>query len=120
VKYILLIYHNPETVHAWSEDEMNRIMEEVDVLMAELQESGEWIGGQGLADPSTARSVRVRDGVPAVTDGPYLEAKEYLAGYSLFECESLERATEIAARWPDARYTGVELRPLMTAAGTEM
>ncbi|WP_233507333.1 YciI family protein [Spongiactinospora gelatinilytica] len=53
----------------------------------------EWIGGEALADPFNSRTVRVRDGVPAVTDGPYLEAKEHLAGYCLVECESLERAT---------------------------
>jgi hypothetical protein len=55
-----------------------------------------------------------------VTDGPYLEAKEHLVGFSLFECESVERATEIATRWPDARYWAVEVRPLMGAGGVEM
>ena len=58
--------------------------------------------------------------MPAVTDGPYLEAKEHLAGYCLFECESEQRALEIATRWPDARYWGVELRRLMDAGGLEM
>lgn len=62
----------------------------------------------------------MRDGVPAVTDGPFVEAKEFLAGYCLLECESLDRATEIAARWSDARFNGVELRPLMDQGGTEM
>ena len=62
----------------------------------------------------------MRGGVPAITDGPYVEAKEQLAGYCLLECESLERATEIAARWPDASYAAVELRPLMGPSGTEM
>jgi hypothetical protein len=64
--------------------------------------------------------VKVRDGVPAVTDGPYLEAKEHLVGFCLFECESVERATEIATRWPDARHWAVEVRPLMEAGGIEM
>jgi hypothetical protein len=58
--------------------------------------------------------------VPAITDGPYVEAKEQLAGYCLLECDSLERATEIAVRWPDASYAAVELRPLMGQSGTEM
>ena len=88
--------------------------------MKELTESGEWIGGEGLADASQARTVRVRDGVPAITDGPFVEAKEQLAGYCLFECETLERAIEIAARWPDASFAAVELRPLMDQSGTEM
>ena len=119
MKYMLLIYNNPESMQALSGD-LDAVFAEVEALMSELQESGEWVGGEGLADASQARTVRVRNGVPAITDGPYVEAKEQLAGYCIFECESLERATEIAARWPDARYNGVELRPLMSAGGTEM
>jgi hypothetical protein len=95
-------------------------MGDVDAIMEELTATGEWVGGEGLAHPSQTKTVRVRGGVPAITDGPFVESKEQLAGYCLFECESLERATEIAARWPDARYAAVELRPLMNASGTEM
>jgi hypothetical protein len=120
MKYMLLIYQNPASFEALSEEERNAVFGEVDAIMKELTESGEWVGGQGLADPSNTKTVKVRDGVPAVTDGPYLEAKEHLVGYCLFECESIERATEIATRWPDARYWAVEVRPLMDAAGTEM
>jgi hypothetical protein len=120
VKYILLIYNNPETLEAFSEEELNEVMSTVDTIMAELTASGEWLGGEGLAHPSQSRTVRVRGGVPAITDGPYVEAKEQLAGYCLLECDSLERATEIAVRWPDASYAAVELRPLMGQSGTEM
>jgi hypothetical protein len=120
VKYILLIYQNPESFHALPEDELNRLMGEVDTIMQELTQSGEWVGGGALSHPSNTKTVKVRDGKPVVTDGPYLESKEHLVGYSIFECDSLERATEIAARWPDARYWAVELRPLMHLAGTEM
>jgi hypothetical protein len=120
VKYMLLIYQNPSGFEALSEDERNAVFDEVGTIMNELTESGEWIGGGGLADPSQTKTVKVRDGVPAVTDGPYLEAKEHLVGYCLFECESVARATEIATRWPDARYWAVEVRPLMEAGGTEM
>ena len=49
-----------------------------------------------------------------------MEAKEYLGGYLIVDCESLERAAEIAARWPSARFAPVEVRPLMDAAGAEM
>jgi hypothetical protein len=121
VKYMLLIYTNPEnTSPPPSEAEQEQVFAEVDAIMAELMESGEWIGGEALADASQAKTIRVRDGVAAVTDGPFLEAKEQFAGYCLFECETLERATEIAARWPDARYAAVELRPVMEQSGTEM
>jgi hypothetical protein len=120
VKYILLIYQNPATWETFSEDERNRVMAEVGDIMGELEQTGEWVGGEGLADPSNTKTVRVREGIPAVTDGPFVEAKEQLAGYCIVECESPERAVEIAARWPDARYWAMEVRPLMEAAGEEM
>jgi len=120
VKYMLLIYSNPANAEALSEEERNQLMGEADAIINELIESGEWIGGEALADSMHAKTVRVRGGVPAITDGPFVEAKEQFVGYCLFECESLERALGIAARWPDARYTAVEVRPLMDAAGTEL
>lgn len=119
MKYMLLIYSNPATWDALQPGELQKIMGEAEALMNELQERGEWLGGEALADPVTSRTVRVRDGEPIVTDGPYLETKEHLAGFCLIDCEP-ERAVEIGARWPDARYVAVELRPLMDAAGTDM
>jgi hypothetical protein len=88
--------------------------------MKELTESGELVGGEALADGSHTRTVRVRGGVPAITDGPFAEAKEQLAGYLTVDCDSIERAVDIAARWPDARYWAMEVRPVMDASGTEM
>lgn len=120
MKYMLLIYQNPAAWQTLDEEERQGLMAEAGTIMNELVESGEWIGGEALADPSQARTVRVRGGVPAVTDGPFVEAKEQLAGICIFDCESAERALDIAKRWPDARYTAVEVRPLMTGAGTEM
>jgi hypothetical protein len=119
MKYMLLIYSNPRAWQEMSQD-LGQVMTEVEAIIKETRESGEWVGGQALADPVQTRTVRVRDGVPVVTDGPYLESKEHLAGYCVFECESLERAEELAARWPDARYNAVELRPVMWEGGEEM
>lgn len=120
MKYLLLIYQNPAAARAMSEDEKQALMSEAEALMNELMESGEWVGGEGLADPSTAKSVRVREGQPAVTDGPFAEAKEQIVGYSIVDCESQERAVEIAARWPDARLWGMEVRPMLSPDGLEM
>ena len=63
--------------------------------------------------------VRTQNGVPAVTDGPYLEGKEFLAGYYVVECETKERALEVAAMIPDARVEGlgIEVRPVMFSDG---
>lgn len=120
MKYMLLIYNNPATYEAWSEQERAALFGDVDVIMKELTESGELVGGEALADVSQSKTVRVRDGVPAITDGPFAEAKEQLAGYLTVECDSIERAVEIAARWPDARYFAMEVRPFMNTSGTEM
>lgn len=120
MKYMLLIYNNPAAYAAWSEQERAALFADVDAIMKEITESGELIGTNALADASTARTIRVRDGVPAVTDGPFAEAKEQLAGYLLLECDSPERAIDIATRWPDARYFAMEVRPVMEDSGTEM
>jgi hypothetical protein len=120
VKYILLIYNNQDTYDAWPKAQRDALMSEVDTIMAELTESGELIGGEGLANPANSKIVRVRDGVPVTTDGPYAEAKEQLAGYLLVECDSEERAVEIAARWPDAKYFTMEVRAIMQTSGAEM
>jgi hypothetical protein len=120
MKYLLMIYNNPATYEAWSEDQRAELFSTVDVIMNELTESGELIGGQGLADASTAKTVRVRNGVPATTDGPFAEAKEQLGGYLIVECETEERAVEIAASWPDAKYFAIEVRAIMHTSGTEM
>jgi hypothetical protein len=112
MKYMLLIYNNPATYESWSEAARNELFGDVDAIMAELTESGELVGGEGLADASTATTVRVRDGITAAT-------KEQLAGYLMVDCESEQRAVEIAARWPDARYFAMEVRAVMHTAGTE-
>ncbi|MEN3304466.1 MAG: hypothetical protein V7603_668 [Micromonosporaceae bacterium] len=113
MKYLLLIYNNPATYQAWSEHDRADMFAEVDAVMAELTRSGELIGGEALADASSARTVRVRQGMPAVTDGPFVEAKEQLAGYLTVECATPERAVEIAARWPDAKYFAMEVRQVI-------
>ena len=92
----------------------------MDALMAELTESGELVGGEALADPSNTKTVRVRDGVPAITDGPLAEAKEHFGGYLIVDCETAERATEIAARRPNAQFAAMEVRPIMDAGGDDV
>jgi hypothetical protein len=113
MKYMLLIYQNPTAWDALSEQDVQGVMQDVDQLMAELTASGEWVGGEGLAPAAQAKIVRVRDGVPAVTDGPFAEAKEQMVGYCIVDCASEERAVEIAARWPDAKWWAMEVRPMM-------
>jgi hypothetical protein len=120
MKYMLLIYNNPAVYEAWSEQERQALFDEVDVVMTELTESGELVGGEALADPTTTKTVRVRDGVPVTTDGPFAEAKEQFAGYLTVDCDSMQRAVEIAARWPDAKHFAMEVRAVVHTSGAEM
>ncbi len=120
MKYMLLIYSSPATWDAMSNDEREQLGRDHAALYRELVESGEWVDGNGLADQVQSKAVRVRDGVAVTTDGPYAEAKEHLAGYDVVDCASVERALEIAARVPDARVCGVEVRPIMDPGGMEM
>jgi hypothetical protein len=117
---MLMIYDNPDTRELFFGPEGVGLMAEIDAVMKELTESGELVGGEGLADPSNTKTVRVHDGVPAITDGPFAEAKEHFGGYLIVECESIERATEIAASWPSARFCPLEVRPLMSDSAVEM
>ncbi len=119
MRYILLIYQNPEALSGLSEEEKQVLMHAAGDIVQELSANGEWVGGEGLADASQARSTRVRDGVVTVTDGPFLEAKEALAGYCIIDVATPERAEEIAARWPDAQHWGMEIRALMHGGGEE-
>jgi hypothetical protein len=120
MKYLLMIHMNPTVWETLSEEERNAVFRAHDDFQAALKESGELVGFAALADPSNTSTVRVRDGVASSTDGPYVEAKEFLAGFYTIDAETPERARELAALIPDARYTAIEVRPVMDGSGLEM
>jgi len=74
----------------------------------------------GHSPQATTTTVRVRSGVTTPTDGPFIEAKEHLAGYYVVACDSLERAVELAAQIPDAAINAVEVRPIVAVPGMEV
>jgi hypothetical protein len=117
---MLLIYDNPDTRQIFFGKEGAGLRAEVDALMQEITESGELVGAEGLADPSNTRTVRVQGSIPVVTDGPLAEAKEHFGGYLVVDCESVERAIAIAARWPNARFCAMEVRPILDPGGMEV
>lgn len=87
--------HSP----AWSEKDLRAMFAFMQEINDDLAESGELVDGQGLAEPRQTRFVSLgEDGRPVITDGPYGETKELLAGYWVLDCASLDRVTEIAAR----------------------
>jgi hypothetical protein len=120
MKYLLMIYMNPDNWDALSEEERNEVFRGHAEFIKLINETGEMVRTDALADPVGSATVRVRDGAPAVTDGPYIEAKEYLAGFYIVDCESRERAIELAALIPDARFNAMEVRPILDSGGTEM
>ena len=120
MKYLLIIHANPSLAETLSEEEINELVAAHDTFQEQVRESGELVGYAALADPTTSRMVRVRDGATVVSDGPYAEVKEFLAGYYLIEADTPERAAEIAALIPDAAHNGIEVRPVMDSGGMEM
>jgi hypothetical protein len=89
---------------AWSAEEVSAMHEFMGKWNNDLVESGEFVDARGLSAPVHARRVSAKDGVPVVTDGPYPETQEVLAGYTIVECESFDRATEIAALLVDTPH----------------
>jgi hypothetical protein len=118
VKYVVLIYSNPTTWAEMPAAERDRALGVHNTSIKALNESGELLRVDGLADPRATKTIRARDGVRVVTDGPFGEAKEFLAGVWAIDVESLDRALEIAA--PVAEYDTVEVRELMDLSGLEM
>ena len=123
MKYLIMVLSNPESAAALrrlSEEQGREFGMRHRALGEALAESGELVVSEGLDDQSNAVRVRLRDGETMTTDGPFAEVKEQLAGFYLVECESLERAVELAARVPDAAFTDVEVRPVLDLRGMEM
>lgn len=122
MKFLLIMNVNPQVLSALTEDERDAIGAGHGEFMDLIRETGEFIVTQALADPANSAVVRAQGGVPVVTDGPFVEAKEYMGGFYMVECESRERAIELAGMIPDTRIDGlgVEVRPVMFEAGLEM
>jgi hypothetical protein len=120
MKYLIMIFANQETWAGFTSEETAKAIAEQDAINTDLFGTGELLGAYGLADAEASKVVRVREGAAAVTDGPYLEAKEHLASYWLVDVETEQRALEIAALMPFAAVGGVEVRPVLHEAGAEM
>jgi hypothetical protein len=109
VKYMILTYGSQLDYDAmagrpaagrstWSAEDFAALGAFMESFTSELAESGELVETRGLTGPVHTRRIQLQEGVPVVTDGPYAETQEVLAGYWIVECDSFDRATEIAAR----------------------
>ena len=119
MKFLIGLHINPTVLDALTDEEKTALGAGHGAFIEALKESGELIVTQALADPSQAAVVSVRNGQPVVTDGPFLESKEYFGGFYLIDVENKERAIELAARIPDAAIPGlgVEVRQVMFSDG---
>jgi hypothetical protein len=119
MKYLMLIYGNQEKWESIPAEDWPTEIAKQDAWNKKYQETGELLGAYGLADAAAARLIRRKDGAPAVTDGPYLETKEYVASLYLVDVESEERAYEIAAEMPWADSDPVEVWPILHEAAAD-
>jgi hypothetical protein len=120
VKYLLMIYGNQEKWSSFPADEWPAAIAKQDAFNRKYHETGELLGGYGLADAVNAKLVRRAAGEPVVTDGPYLETKEYMASFYLLDCESEERARQIAADMPFADVEPVEMWPILHESAADL
>jgi hypothetical protein len=123
VKYLILIHSNPASRAIWesfSDEQRGEGFQVYGALSDDLIASGELIVTEALADPSLGRRLPATDDQVTSPDGPFAEVKEHLAGFFLIECESMERALEIAARVPEAPLGLVEVSPILDLTETEI
>lgn len=121
MKYLMVIYGNEEKWASFPAETWPEMIAKQDAFNKKYRESGELIGAYGLGTAAQARLVR-RDsaGLPAVTDGPYQEAKEYIASFYLLDVDTEQRAMQIAADMPFADQEPVELWPVPHEAKTDL
>lgn len=111
MRYMLLIY---STESCWTEEQRNECICESMEISKELEKQGKWIAASPLHSVTTATSVRVRNGIKQITDGPFAETTEQLGGYYIIDVDNLDEAISIAARLPPSKKGTVEIRPLFS------
>jgi hypothetical protein len=112
VKVMALIYGDASVWDAYSAEEREAVYERYRTFANEAREAGVMAGGEELASPTDATTVRIRGDETVVTDGPYAEVREALGGLFVLDVPSMEEALDWAARIPGAEHGAVEVRPL--------
>lgn len=111
MKYVCLSYLGPINWETMSERDRNASMEEFFAYLAEMRKNGHIIGGEALQSAETATTLRYRSGNVAITDGPYAETKEQLAGFWMVEARDLNHAIQLMSKNPAVRGGAIEIRP---------
>lgn len=111
-KYLMSVYYDAGSVQP-APDELAQITANVEAVHRELQAEGAWVFGGGLHDPDTATVVRARNGKVMTTDGPFVETKEQLGGFSIIDVADLDAALEWAEKMSEATTCAIEVRPFL-------
>jgi hypothetical protein len=117
MRYMLLIHSDPESMAALSPEEFDKLSGEYATFTQTLADSGELLASDPLQGPDTATTVRLENGRPVPSDGPFAETKEYLCGFYLVDCTDVDRAIELAGQVPGVGRGSVEVRPVMAMTG---
>lgn len=112
MKYLCLVYYSEAEVGQMSPEDWLALNYECVAYGEEIAASGHRLGGSALEPTTTAVTVRVRDGQTTVTDGPFAETREQLAGFYLLDAHDIDDAVRTAARIPPARLGSIEIRPV--------
>ncbi|GAA5646345.1 MULTISPECIES: YciI family protein [Vibrio] len=112
MKYLCLVYYNEHKMLQMSQQEWDVLNRECMGCVEQLSNSGHFLDGAPLRSTATATTLRVRDNTPIVTDGPFAETKEQLAGFYMLDARDMNEAIRLAEKIPPARYGCVEIRPV--------
>jgi hypothetical protein len=117
MKFMLIVHHDEEAFNKIEKEKRQQMLAESIELTHQLHASGQYLSASPLQPATTAVMVRVREGKPLVTDGPFIETREQIAGYFLIDSKDFDEAISIARKVPGARIGTVEVRPLIEITG---
>jgi len=117
MKYMCLGYYDEKKFEAMTDAARNAFMDACFAYDDVLRAKGHFLSGEGLESTSTARAVRVKNGKPFVTDGPFIETKEQLGGVIILEAKDLDEAIQLISNHPGIRAAGFEIRPIADMSG---
>lgn len=117
MKFLLIVHHDEEAFEKIEQEKRQALLSESIALTHQLHAAGQYVHASPLHPAGTAVLVKVREGKPFVTDGPFIETREQIAGYFLIDARNLSAAVSIAEKVPGARIGTVEIRPLIEITG---
>lgn len=117
MKFMLIVHHNEDAFEKMDKETQSQLLTKSIELTHQLHATGQYVHASPLHPAATAVIVRVREDTPLVTDGPFIETREQIAGYFLVNARDLNEAIRIATRVPGARIGSVEVRPLIKITG---